>query len=322
MKKALLLFCILFSAHYVSAQWWCEINFNQNGTIYSTNSPTYYFDSLWQFGTTSKEAFQEDLPNVDGAYKLCTDTLNPISDTGRWEMYFGIDRDTLDFFNQCIEKVEFRAFQIRFKGIKDSTGLLVEISPDSIKWFNVLSDDAMNEYRIYTNGRNLNIYTYLNSISILDGEPLWLPDTIWNQNEKVSISPNYTIEDAGSLSEIHFRLSYISKTFTPHAGVAMVSPNVFIPVFCEFININEIGDYGEVALYPNPVNECSVFELSEKFIFPVQITIADPTGRILHKSRAYNRTIPLSNINLGSGVYIFNIKDANGYTTSGNFLVN
>jgi hypothetical protein len=320
MKKALLLFCILFSAHYVSAQWWCEINFNQNGTIYSTNSPTYYFDSLWQFGTTSKEAFQEDLPNVDGAYKLCTDTLNPISDTGRWEMYFGIDRDTLDFFNQCIEKVEFRAFQIRFKGIKDSTGLLVEISPDSIKWFNVLSDDEIINFHQYS-GYKIQIDANIDSVGSIEGMPVWIPANDWEAHQYIYIDFE-EVEDLINIRQLHFKLSYISKTFTPHAGVAFAYPSIFIPVYAEWINIEEQSNNNKVVLYPNPINENSKFILPDDISFPVKLTIVDLSGKVMHKSMEHKGYIKFPRINLENGVYFYNIKNTKGYITSGNILIN
>jgi hypothetical protein len=323
MKNLLLFFSILFITKITTAQQ-CDVLFHDSGIIYGTHKPNYSMDNIWQFGTTSKAAFQGEFEFVDGPFRMCTDTLYSINDTGRWEMYFGIDRDTMDFYNRCIEEVEFRAYKMKFEGVKDSTGLLLEVSPDSIRWFNVLSQEDVDEYHIYTGGRNLNISTsvFFDSIILLDGAPVWVPKPFWTESPGLYIRPDYTLSDAASLREMHFRLTYISKTFTEHAGVVMISPRLRIPVFCEFIDIEEKGNYGEITIYPNPVNECSIFQLSDKISFPVQLTIADPTGRILHKSKEHTKTIPVPELNLGTGLYLFSIKDANGYTTSGNFLVN
>jgi hypothetical protein len=101
MKKVLiLLITLLFSNIGFSQE--VEINFSAaGGEIDGVHLPTYYIDSIWHLGIPDKLEFQSPYGN-DYPYLLCTDTLNYVSDTGRWEMYFGVNRDTLDFFNNCI----------------------------------------------------------------------------------------------------------------------------------------------------------------------------------------------------------------------------
>src|SRR6056297_183096 len=76
-----------------------ELGFRADGVVGGT-PPVYTMDSLWQFGIPNKPEFILDSSSL-GPYRLCTDTSEYIRDTGRWEMYFGVSRDTLDFINNC-----------------------------------------------------------------------------------------------------------------------------------------------------------------------------------------------------------------------------
>jgi hypothetical protein len=319
MKNTLLLFCILFSAHYVSAQWECRLEFSADGVIYGTNKPTYTLDSLWQFGTTSKDVFQDDEMIFGGPYKLCTDTLNMICDTGRWEMYFGVHRDTLSFLNNCIEYLEFRT-AVKYKGVMDSTGILIEVSPDNNKWFNALSDDEIINFHQYS-GYKIQIDANIDSVGSIEGMPVWIPANDWEAHQYIYIDFE-EVEDLINIRQLHFKLSYISKTFTPHAGVAFAYPSIFIPVYAEWINIEEQSNNNKVVLYPNPINENSKFILPDDISFPVKLTIVDLSGKVMHKSMEHKGYIKFPRINLENGVYFYNIKNTKGYITSGNILIN
>ena len=150
------------------------LGFSADGFVGGT-PPVYSMDSLWQFGIPDKPEFEYSRGSW-GPYRLCTDTSENISDTGRWEMYFGVSRDTLDFINNCIHQSRFAGFNATFSGVPDSTGLLIEVSPDSIHWYNLLDEEDETEYNKFTGiSTDFDYTSWPDSVGYLDGEPVWSP---------------------------------------------------------------------------------------------------------------------------------------------------
>jgi len=293
------------------------LGFGSNGDVGGT-PPVYSMDSLWQFGIPTKPEFEWQEGSW-GPYKLCTDTSEYIQDTGRWEMYFGVSRDTLDFINNCVFMSQFSTLKAKFSGVPDSTGLLIEVSPDSVHWYNLLDSEDEAAYIAHT-GIASDFYNQIDSTGNLDGEPVWLPQADWD-GFNIRLEHDWTWEDAGSVMESHMRITYISKTTTSHAGIAFVSPEIFLWVWCEGIGIDETRGELQAKLYPNPVTECSKFELPNNTQFPINLTIMDPNGRILHRQTVQEgKTIPFPRINLGEGIYMYSLVDAGKKFLSGKFI--
>lgn len=284
--------------------------------------PVYSMDSLWQFGIPTKSEFEWE--STVGPYRLCTDTSEYIRDTGRWEMCFGVSRDTLDFINNCLFGVVFDCFNAKYDGIPDSTGLLVEVSPDSVHWYNLLDSEDEAAYVAQTGISSgfANQPWIIDTVGYLDGEPVWVNGDEWVDELYFGLHHDWTLEDAGSVMEAHFRLTYISKTTTPHAGIAFVSPQIRFIVWCEGIGIDETRGELQANLYPNPVTACSTFDLPTNTQYPVRLTIMDPNGRILHRQTELQaKTIPFPRISIYEGIYMYSIIDAAGNYLTGSFIV-
>lgn len=299
-----------------------SIGFSSTGDFGGNHTPVYSMDSLWQFGIPTKPEFEWQEGSW-GPYKLCTDTTEYIADTGRWEMYFGVSRDTLDFINNCLYWVYFNTFKAKFSGVPDSTGLLIEVSPDSVHWYNLLDSEDEAAYIAHTGiASGFDSQWWIDTVGYLDGEPVWFPNSEWIDQFNVHLSHDWTLEDAGSVMESHLRLTYISKTTTPHAGIAFVSPEIFFYIWCEGLGIEETRGNLQAKLYPNPVTVCSKFELPENTQYPVHLTIMDPAGRVLYRhTERQQQIIPFPRINLGEGVYIYSIVDAGRNFLSGKFII-
>jgi len=162
---------------------------------------------------------------------------------------------------------------------------------------------------------------WIDSVGYLDGKPVWFPQSEWVDQFAVELYHDWTLQDAGSVMQTHLRLTYISKTSTPHAGIAFLSPEIFFWVWCEGIGIEETRGKLQANLYPNPVTECSKFELPNNTQFPINLTIMDPNGRILHQQIVQEgNTIPFPRINLGEGIYMYSLVDAGKKFLSGKFI--
>ena len=211
-----------------------------------------------------------------------------------------------------------------FSGIPDSTGLLIEVSPDSVHWYNLLDREDEAAYIDFTGiSTDFGTQAWIDSVGYLDSEPVWFPQSVWIDQFHVRLGHSWTLEDAGSVMESHLRITYISKTTTPHAGIAFLQPDIFFWVWCEGIGIEETRGELQANLYPNPVTECSKFELPDNTQLPVNLTIMDPNGRILHRQTVQEgNTIPFPRLNLGEGIYMFSIVDAAGQFSAGSFIMN
>jgi len=209
-----------------------------------------------------------------------------------------------------------------FSGIPDSTGLLIEVSPDSVHWYNLLDMEDEAAYIDFTGiSTDFGTQAWIDSVGYLDGKPVWFPQSEWVDQFAVELYHDWTLQDAGSVMQTHLRLTYISKTSTPHAGIAFLSPEIFFWVWCEGIGIEETRGKLQANLYPNPVTECSKFELPNNTQFPINLTIMDPNGRILHQQIVQEgNTIPFPRINLGEGIYMYSLVDAGKKFLSGKFI--
>jgi hypothetical protein len=320
MKKALILFITLLFSNIGFSQEVSLVFSRVYGAIEGINMPTYSIDSLWQLGIPDKQEFQSPYGN-DMPYVLCTDTLNYVSDTGKWEMYFGVNRDTLDFLNNCIYFSSIYAAYTKFGGVPDSTGILLEVSPDNERWFNILSENAEEEYIQFSGFNSEFRFGDLDSISFINSTPVWTPKSSWQNARGYSVWHNWSYEDAGSVHEMHMKISYVSNTFTPHLGVAFSGLGIDFAVWCEGIGIGDMEGTFEPNLYPNPVTSSSILEIPQDIELPLNLMISDPTGRVIYNEKLISRKFQLKKAQLGQGVYMYFLKGEQGNHAKGKFIV-
>jgi hypothetical protein len=76
----------------------------------------------------------------------------------------------------------------------------------------------------------------------------------------------------------------------------------------------------DVRLYPNPIDQSSIFELPANTSFPVQLTITDSNGKVIVDESSCKNIIPLHQFNLGEGVYLYRIVDNKGAYSQGKMI--
>jgi hypothetical protein len=297
-----------------------SIGFSSIGDYGGAHLPVYSIDSLWQYGIPTKPEF--DFSLASGPYQFCTDTMNYIQDTGRWEMYFGVSRDTLDFINNCLFVAGFECYAAKYNGVPDSTGLLIEVSPDNLHWYNLLDNDDEAAYIEHMGiACGFDNSSGIDTVGYLDGEPVWVNGDGWLDYFQFGLYHAWTVQAAGSVKQAHLRMTYISKTKTPHAGIAFVSPTMFFGVWCEGIGIGDMEGTFEPKLYPNPVTNSSILEIPQNVELPLDIMISDPTGRVIFNRKLYSRVFQLNKAQLGQGVYMYFLKGKKGDHAKGKFVV-
>jgi len=240
-------------------------------------------------------------------------------------MYFGINRDTFDVVNNCIAMTSFGFDRVAFYGVAGSTGLLFEVSPNGVDWYNLLSPDDEVAYRQATGfASSFTRTAVFDTVAYLDGVPVFPPinGKVGEMLESINLWHAWTWVDAGSVVQSHLRVTYISKTVTPHAGVSFRDAEVNFWTFCEGLQIGETQGVLDVRLYPNPVKSHSVFELPANVSYPVQLTILDPSGRVLHQQTEHGSpTICMPSVLKHTGVYHYSIVDAQHQWQSGSFVL-
>jgi hypothetical protein len=161
----------------------------------------------------------------------------------------------------------------------------------------------------------------LDSTSYISNVPVWTPKNTWQNGLGLYVWHDWTYADAGSVHEMHMKLSYISKTKTPHLGVAFSGLSVAFAVWCEGLGIGDMEGTFEPRLYPNPVTNSSILEIPQDIELPLNLMISDPTGRVIFNQKIYSREFKLSEAQLGNGVYMYFLKGKKGDHAKGKFVV-
>jgi hypothetical protein len=219
--------------------------------------------------------------------------------------------------------IDWPLFIIDFKnlGVPDSTGLLIELSWDSINWYNMA--DSIQVYELFdATGPNIENPFPIplpNEIdTLIDGRVVFgVCDTCnWNSREFALKTEDYTTE---LVPQFHVRVTYINYAtqLTLGVGIGWYDASAFYT--CEPAIHERDGDL-DVRLYPNPIDQSSIFELPASTSFPVQLTITDSNGKVIVDESSCRNIIPLQQFNLGEGVYLYRIVDKKGAFSQGKMI--
>jgi Secretion system C-terminal sorting domain len=79
----------------------------------------------------------------------------------------------------------------------------------------------------------------------------------------------------------------------------------------EYLDIGELSNKPNIRIYPNPINDNSVIDLSELNNQKVIITVYDAFGRLFSKMQTNKSLIEFNELNLKSEIYFINIQTEN-----------
>ena len=162
---------------------------------------------------------------------------------------------------------------------------------------------------------------YLDSTSFINNIAVWAPKDTWQNGTGVIVGHEWSLADAGAVQEMHIKISYISKTKTPHLGVAFSGLSIDFAVWCEGIGIGDMEGTFEPRLYPNPVTNSSILEIPQDIELPLNLMISDPTGKVIFNQKLYSQKFQLIDAQLGQGVYMYFLKGEKGNHAKGKFIV-
>ncbi|HKK59821.1 MAG TPA: T9SS type A sorting domain-containing protein [Salinivirga sp.] len=306
MKQILFILFLLLIQLQLLGQFQGAFRFPNFDTISWNDGVRVNMDTSWECGYST-------LPDFENELIIAQDLDDSIQGPDQHTISISLSHDYSNYNTNCLWDAAF-VLDYKLIGASDSTGILCEVSWDSLEWYNIADSSHLAGFfqakPVDWYWETLDQYFHDSlTKTLFTGEKVFSATNTVHEIG-ISLGAEYTYDGVGALDQFHTRLTFLNYGTNAVPGLAITEYGVYGMYWCEYLGINETEGNLDVKLYPNPVTECSRLELPKSTGFPAKIMITDPTGRIIYQNNQINSYEFLMNhVPLREGVYMYFIQD-------------